>query len=190
MGNPDFPKVPSDAGEKGELFVIVDRLRLNETPDADTRGRLLDSIDQSLAIGHNKVGFFDLDESDPQKGLKASWKLFDSRFACPNCGKDYRLPEPHLFSFNSPIGACGRCSGFGHTLDLDENLVVPDPSKTLKNGAIDPFSKPSLSDWQADMFRFAERHSISIGKRYRDLTASERKLLWEGDPSDKSFPGI
>jgi excinuclease ABC subunit A len=191
MGSPDFPKVPSNAGEKGELFVIVDRLRITEAPDKDTRGRLLDSIEQALAIGHNKVGFFDLDEESP-KDTKDSkkWKLFDSRFACPNCGREYRTPEPHLFSFNSPIGACGKCSGFGHTLDLDENLIVPDPSKTLKNGAVDPFSKPSLSDWQTDMFRFAERHGISIGKRYRELTATERKLLWDGDPEDKSFPGI
>ena len=68
-------------------------------------------------------------------------------------------------------------------------LVVPDPSKTLKNGAIDPFSKPSFSDWQDDLFRFAERHGISIGKRYRELTASERKLLWEGDPERQYFSG-
>jgi excinuclease ABC subunit A len=75
-------------------------------------------------------------------------------------------------------------------LDLDESLIVPDPSKTLKNGAIDPFSKPSLSDWQQDLFRFSERHGISIGKRYRELTSSERKLIWEGDPKDQTFPGI
>ncbi|HUP56128.1 MAG TPA: excinuclease ABC subunit UvrA, partial [Bdellovibrionota bacterium] len=83
-----------------------------------------------------------------------------------------------------------RCSGFGFTLDLDEGLVVPDPSKTLKNGAIDPFAKPSLSDWQDDLFRFAERQGISVGKRYRELTKTQRELLWNGDPEDKTFPGI
>jgi excinuclease ABC subunit A len=180
--NADFPKVPADAGAKGELFAVIDRLKLDNTPDKDARGRLLDSIDQSLAIGHGKIGFYEVESQE--------WKLFDSRFACPHCGKEYRLPEPHLFSFNSPMGACSRCSGFGHTLDLDENLIVPDPSKTLKNGAIDPFAKPSLSDWQKDLFRFAERHGISIGKRYRELTPAERKLIWNGDPDDNSFPGI
>lgn len=166
----------------GEIFVVVDRLKISQKPDTDTRGRLLDSVDQALTIGRGKVAFYDLNTEE--------WKLFDNRFACAQCGKEYRVPEPHFFSFNSPLGACGKCSGFGFTLDLDESLIVPDPSKTLKNGAIDPFSKPSLADWQADLFRFAERQGISIGKRYRELTQSERKLLWEGHEKDKTFPGI
>jgi excinuclease ABC subunit A len=168
-----------------EVFVVVDRLRITDTPDVDTRGRLLDSIDQALAIGHGQLGFYDLSEDAQQK-----WQLFDNRFACFTCGKEHRLPEPHLFSFNSPLGACAKCSGFGFTLDLDESLVVPDPSNTLKNGAIDPLSKPSNAEWQKDLFRFAERQGISIGKRYRELTASEKKLLWHGDPKDPTFPGI
>ncbi|MCM2278233.1 MAG: excinuclease ABC subunit UvrA [Oligoflexia bacterium] len=165
-----------------ELFVVVDRLRLAERPDMDTRGRLRDSIDQALAIGHGHLVFFDLDTSD--------WKAFESVFACVSCGRNHRTPEPNTFSFNSPLGACPRCSGFGYNLELDESLVVPDPSKTLKNGAVDPFSKPSLSDWQKDLFRFCERQNISIGKRYRELTPAQRKLIWEGSPEDKTFPGI
>ncbi|MEN9723218.1 MAG: hypothetical protein RJB38_1204, partial [Pseudomonadota bacterium] len=106
------------------------------------------------------------------------------------CGLEHTIPEPHFFSFNSPMGACPQCKGFGFTLELDENLVVPDPSKTLKNGAIDPLSKPSLSDWQKNFFRFCERSGISIGKRYRDLTAKERELIWRGSPEDSTFPGI
>lgn len=167
-----------------EAFVVVDRLRISETPDTDTRGRILDSIEQALAIGKGKIVFFDMDESTDR------WQELDDRFACIQCGREHRIPEPHLFSFNSPIGACSNCSGFGHTLDLDESLIVPDPSKTLKNGAIDPFSKPSLSDWQNDLFRFAERQGISVGKRYRELTPAQRKLLWNGSPNDKTFPGI
>lgn len=170
------------AFEAGLFYVVVDRLRLTADPDRDTQSRILDSIEQALSVGHGQVVFYDLDQKE--------WKAFDSRFACTQCGKEYRTPEPHLFSFNSPLGACSHCSGFGYTLDLDESLVVPDPTKTLKNGAIDPFSKPSAADWQKALFRFAERHGISIGKRYQELTASERKLLWEGDPKDSTFPGI
>lgn len=182
-GAPELIKKLSHANPKPELYVVVDRLKIATLlQDSDTRGRLLDSIDQAVAIGAGKIGFFDLDSHE--------WRDFDHRFACIRCAKEHRLPEPHLFSFNSPLGACGRCSGFGHTLDLDEGLVVPDPTKTLKNGAIDPFSKPSLSDWQKDLFRFAERHGISIGKRYSELKDSERKLIWEGDPKDDTFPGI
>jgi excinuclease ABC subunit A len=179
---PDFPKIPAEALARGELFVVVDRLKISDEADAEVRARLLDSIDQATAIGRGQLGFLDLDSLE--------WKSFDQRFACVKCGREYRQPEPHLFSFNSPIGACPRCSGFGYTLDLDEALIVPDPSKTLKNGAIDPFSKPSFSEWQADLFRFAERQGISIGKRYRELTPAQRKLLWEGSPDDKTFPGI
>lgn len=170
---------------RSRIYIVVDRLRLSEAPDTDTRARLLDSIDQALAIGQGNIGFFDLDAP-----VGEDFRRLDNRFACTQCGKEHRVPEPNLFSFNSPIGACSRCSGFGHTLDVDESLVVPDPSKTLKNGAIDPFAKPSLADWQTDLFRFAERHGISIGKRYRELTSTQKKLLWEGDPEDKTFPGI
>ncbi len=183
---------------QNEVYVVVDRLRIHEIPDADTRGRLLDSIDQALAIGQGRIAFFDMEE----EAFEKKWKTFDHRFACIRCGREHRIPEPHLFSFNSPIGACSKCSGFGFTLDLDESLVVPDPTKTLKEGAIDPFAKPSLSDWQKDLFRFAEMQGIPIGKRYRDLTPSEKRLLWNGDPKlnikpkpkprskDNIFPGI
>jgi excinuclease ABC subunit A len=178
-----------------EIHVVVDRIRIQSTPDSDTRARLLDSLDQALRIGKGQMGFVDLEalDSNPKAlrgGQNAAWRVFDTRFACIHCGREHRPPEPHLFSFNSPIGACGKCSGFGFTLDIDEGLVVPDPSKTIKNGAIDPFSKPSHAEWQADLFRFAERHGISIGKRYRELTAAEKKVLWMGDPEDKTFPGV
>jgi excinuclease ABC subunit A len=167
------------------VYVVVDRLKLSDVPDRDARGRLLDSIDQAISIGRGQLAFHDLDASGAE-----SWKEFDHRFACVNCRREYRVPEPHLFSFNSPLGACARCSGFGFTLDLDESLVVPDPTRTLKNGAIDPFAKPSHADWQRDMFRFAERHGISIGKRYAELTPAQRALLWAGSPGDSTFPGI
>jgi len=177
--------VPKDLGA-GELFVVVDRLKLNPKSDPksdkDVRARLLDSIDQALAISKGKILFFDMESEES--------KAFENTFSCVNCGRTYREPEPNMFSFNSPMGACSKCSGFGFTLDIAEDLVVPDPSKTLKNGAIDPLSKPSNADWQKDLFRFCDRHGISIGKRYRELTTLERKLIWEGDPEDDSFPGV
>lgn len=171
--------------QKSQIYVVIDRLKISGTVDSDVRGRLLDSIEQGLAIGRGQIGFFDLDHTSSQ-----AWKLFDQRFACVSCGLEHRIPEPHLFSFNSPLGACAKCSGFGFTLDLDESLVVPDPSKTLKNGALDPLHKPFLSDWEKQMFRFAERHGISTGKRYRELTGSEKRLLWNGDPDDTTFMGL
>lgn len=185
LGAPESDRPSAEALLKAraqaELYVVVDRIRLSEIDD-QARARLFDSIEQATRIGHGRLGFYDMDSGE--------FKAFDNRFACSNCGREHRPPEPNLFSFNSPLGACPKCSGFGHTLDLDEGLIVPDPTKTLKNGAIDPFSKPSFAEWQSDMFRFAERNGISIGKRYRELTPDQKNLLWEGSPGDKTFPGI
>lgn len=186
LKNSQFEK----AMKEQALFIVVDRMKLaldesDATSKREGRARLNDTIAQGLSAGKGRISFHDIDA----QGEKA-WKHFDSRYACIECGTEHRRPEPHLFSFNSPIGACGRCSGFGFNLELDENLIVPDPTKTLKNGAIDPFSKPSFADWQRDLFRFAERQGISIGKRYRDLTDVQRNLLWNGDPKDPTFPGI
>lgn len=179
----DLEEETPDGAGKGEgiLYIVVDRFKIDGVDD-EMSVRFKDAIEQAIRIGHERVAFFDLDSMD--------FRAFDCRFACVDCGTEYQRPEPDLFSFNSPLGACSRCSGFGHLLELDEDKVVPDPNKTLKNGAVDPFSKPSLVDWQVEMWRFLERHEISIGKRYRELTVAQKKLLWEGDPKDKKFPGI
>ncbi|MEK6706759.1 MAG: excinuclease ABC subunit UvrA [Bdellovibrionota bacterium] len=167
---------------KGELFIIVDRFAIKGPMGNDDRARLLDSIDQAMALNNGKITFATSSGSE--------WKDIGSGFACIKCGREHTPPEPALFSFNSALGACPTCSGFGFTLEIDEARVVPDPSKTLKNGAIDPLSKPSLSKWQHDLFRFAERQGVSVGKRYQDLTATQRKLLWQGSKDDPTFPGI
>ncbi len=189
LGSPEFPSLPDESIHSGRIFVVIDRLKITSSgPDAETLTRMSDSISQCLLLGQGRISFVSLPESPAQD--PAEWKSFDQRFACIQCAREYRVPEPHLFSFNSPMGACSKCSGFGFTLELDESLIVPDASKTIKNGAIDPFSKPSFSDWQKDLFRFCERQGISIGKRYRELTAKERALIWNGAPGDKTFSGI
>lgn len=170
--------------EKDRAFILVDRLKIKDGSQTsnETQTRILDSINQAISIGRGQLTFIDLDS--------ATTRSFDCNFSCTKCGKIHDLPSPQLFSFNSPIGACANCSGFGYTLDLDENRIVPDPNKTLKNGAIDPLSKPSLTEWQNDLFRFAERQGISIGKRYRELTLKQKQLIWEGSSTDNTFPGI
>ncbi len=162
------------------LYLVIDRLKTSETSSAEVRGRLLDSIEKALAAGNGRISFYDFE----------TWETFKTGFACTKCSREYRIPEPHLFSFNSPIGACAKCSGFGHTLDLDESLVVPDPSMTLRDGAIDPLSKPSMAEWQKELFRFAQKHDINVSKRYGDLTRTEKNLLWQGVPGDSTFAGI
>lgn len=182
LDTPDFPKIPKTALARKELFLMVDRLKITPEEIENERPRLLESVERAAHLGQGQVVFYDLSSGGQ--------KQFSCGFSCTSCGKEHRVPEPNLFSFNSPVGACSSCSGFGHTLDLDESLIVPDPTKTLKNGAIDPFSKPSLSEWERDLLRFCERHGISSGKRYAQLTARQKDLIWNGDPKDKTFPGI
>ncbi len=176
----EFPKEI----KTGKLFIVLDRFRIKKTQavDKELRTRLLDSIEQAIHIGHESVSLVDLDTFE--------FKDFTCRFACIDCGKEAPVPEPQLLSFNSPMGACPKCNGFGYTLDLDESLIVPDPSKTLKNGAIDPLSKPSTADWQQEMFRFAQKNGIPVGTRYRDLTQEQKQMLWDGRHGDPSFCGI
>ncbi len=178
----DVKSIPAGAISKNILYIIVDRIKIPAKFDESKQTRLLDSIEQAFRLGHGNISFFDLEEE--------ILKSFTDTFSCIECGYTHPTSEPQLFSFNNPIGACDNCSGFGYNLELDESLLVPDPTKTLKNGAIDPFTKPSATEWEKALFRFSERHGISIGKRYSELTLSQKKLLWEGDPKDKSFNGI
>lgn len=194
-----FAEIKSGIKKGAELFVVLDRLKLERDlePVSESSSRLLDSIEQALMIGHQKVAFAD---------IETGWlKIFEAVSACPNCGDRFKAPDPQMFSFNSPLGACARCSGFGFNLELDESLIVPDPHKRIKYGAIDPLSKPSLSDWQKDLFTFCKEHSISTDLKYSELTRAQRDLLWKGAPQHdakagaragtksskkKGFPGI
>ena len=96
-------------------------------------------------------------------------------------------PNAALFSTNSPLGACQTCSGFGEVLELDEELIVPDRARSLRDGAVDPLSKPSYKDWEKEMLRAMDKRGVPVYTRYKDLKAAQRTLLWEGDGD---FPGI
>jgi excinuclease ABC subunit A len=140
----------------GTAYLVIDRMSMPEEPTKDSR--LRDALDQALeqGLGEIAIAFVSSDK-------KWDYRVFSNKFRCDYCNIDYLQPEPQHFSFNSPLGACPGCSGFGFNLELDEDLVVPDRRKTLRNGAIDPLSKPSSSDWQEEMFLFCKKHGISLG---------------------------
>lgn len=114
------------------------------------------------------------------------WR-FSHRFECKNCHIKYEEPEPPLFSFNNPFGACPRCQGFGNTIDFDLNLVIPDVTKTLSEGAIEPFTKPKYRPWQAELRKFARQAGVPFDVPWQDLSAEQRELVMEGEGK---FPGI
>ncbi len=164
--------------DSSEAYVIVDRIAIGESLRSD-RSRLLDSIEQALLTGEGKL---EARSPDAKLRIKAS-----QGYACAQCGEPHTPPNAALFSSNSPLGACETCSGFGEILELDEELVVPDRARALRDGAVDPLSKPSYKDWEKEMLKALEKRGIAPFTRYKDLKAAQRKLLWEGDGD---FPGI
>src|SRR5213082_466536 len=159
------------------LFALVDRIAV--APDA--RARIVDAVETSYRES-GEVLF----ETAPREGEQAKGWKFSQRFECKSCSIRYEDPEPRLFSFNNPFGACPRCQGFGNTIDFDLNLVIPDPQKTLAEGAIDPWNKPKYRSLFAEMKRFARQQDVPLDVPWADLERDQQQLIMEGE---NSFPG-
>jgi excinuclease ABC subunit A len=153
------------------LFVLADRLALSP----DIRSRLVDAIE----TGYREAGEIVL-RSVPRDGEPAETLRYSSAFECSTCHRAYRDPEPRLFSFNNPYGACPRCQGFGNTIDFDPNLILPDKSRTLDEGAIDPWNKPKYRPWHGEMKRAAKAEGIPTDVPWFDLTDAQQRFIQEG----------
>ena len=164
------------------LFVLVDRLSVN----LESRSRLVDSIEICYREGSGEA-ILEFVADGP--GNPAERLSFNERFECKNDGTVYQEPEPRLFSFNNPYGACPRCQGFGNTIDFDLNLVVPDPSKSLDDGAIEPWTKPRYRVLLQEARKWAKTRGIPTNLPWRQLTAEQRRLILEGDPENK-YEGV
>ncbi len=174
----------NDPAVRRPIFVLADRLALSP----DVRSRLVDAIE----TGYREAGeivFRTAPRGDEDGAAPAVETLrFSAAFECATCHRCYRDPEPRLFSFNNPYGACPRCQGFGNTIDFDPNLIVPDRSKSLDDGAIDPWTKPKYrSPWHAEMKRAAKAEGIRTDVPWYDLTEAQQKFLWDGRGG---WPGI
>jgi len=112
---------------------------------------------------------------------------FSDAFECQLCGIRYQKPEPRLFSFNNPYGACAECQGFGNTMTLDLDLVIPDKSRSLAEGAVDPWSKPRYRGLQNRLLQFAAKEKIPADVPWVDLAETQREKILNGQ---KGFPGI
>jgi excinuclease ABC subunit A len=120
------------------------------------------------------------------------WR-FSSDLHCADCDIPYQDPTPSLFSFNSPIGACETCRGFGRSIGIDLGLVIPDAAKTLREGAVKPWQTPSFKECQDDMARFVRKRGVPMDVPWRDLSDEHRYWVLEGDTDwiswSKSWPG-
>jgi excinuclease ABC subunit A len=163
------------------VYVLVDRLAVNP----ESRARLVDSIEICYREGGGEAILeFVADAANPAERL-----TFNERFECKNDGTGYQEPEPRLFSFNNPFGACPRCQGFGNTIDFDLNLVVPDPSKSLDDGAIEPWTKPRYRALLQEARKWARGRGIPTNVPWRQLSTEHRRLILEGDLENK-YDGV
>jgi len=152
-------------------YVLVDRLKMAP----DIRQRLIDSVETCFRENNGEV-ILEVLEWPTQNGTSPQEKRFrfSEAFECKKCGIRYEDPEPKLFSFNNPYGACPRCQGFGNTIDLDLDLVIPDKSKSLSQGAVEPWTKPRYKTYLNDFRKAARGRGIRMDVPFRDLTPEER----------------
>ena len=154
------------------VYMLVDRL----TVSAEARTRIVDAVETAYREAGEVI--FDLPPRDDQPVRQLR---FAQRFECKNCHLRYEEPEPRLFSFNNPYGACPRCQGFGNTIDFDLDLVIPDKTKTLGEGAIDPWNKPKYRPVFTEMKRFAKQESIPLDVPWAELDCDQQELILDGD---------
>ena len=164
------------------VYVLVDRLAVNP----ESRSRLVDSIEICYREGSGEAI---LEFVADAAGNPAERLTFNERFECKNDGTLYQEPEPRLFSFNNPYGACPRCQGFGNTIDFDLNLVVPDPSRSLDDGAIEPWTKPRYRVLFQEARKWMRAQGIPTNLPWRQLSSEQRRLVLEGD-SENGYEGV
>jgi excinuclease ABC subunit A len=182
----------------GETHIVVDRLVVRE----DIRERLVDSIEVCSRESEGNIEVLLLSESPgttermlQKEHPQVRWLRhpagtlvkFSDAFECQLCHIRYQEPEPRLFSFNNPYGACAECQGFGNTQTLDFNLIIPDKSKSLAEGAVAPWSKPRYRNLQNRLLQFALHENIPVDVPWDELTETAREKITQGQ---KSFPGI
>jgi len=187
-------------GDGESLTVIVDRLVFETTGES----RWLDSLETALARGGGRCVVLAEAPSAPRAATATTepttstrlidgvpWieRSFCSILACPRCGREYLPPQPSQLSFNSPLGACPRCEGFGNLVDIDMDRVVPDHAKSLRDGAVAPWNTPAYAHELDELLALADDFQLRVDVPYRDLNDDERRLIREGVP-ERKFGGL
>lgn len=168
------------------IWVLADRIVVS----ADARARIVDAVE----TGYRESGEVVFEVAPSSEYRVPSEKpnevsttptaqrlRFNQRFECKACGIRYEEPEPRLFSFNNPFGACPRCQGFGNTIDFDIDLVVPDKGKTLAEGAVEPWTKPKYRPLFTELKRYAKSAGIPLDVPWFELEEEQRRTIIDGD---------
>jgi excinuclease ABC subunit A len=172
-----------------DLLVVVDRLKMGP----DLRDRVADSVGTAFREGEGEALVILPGERDEPGGVLS----FTERFRCPeHPDEEFPEPSPQLFSFNSPYGSCAVCSGFGATLEYDEDLIVPNPGQSIDEGAVDPWTMPRYRRERAKLRAFAERRGVSVHAPWGELSEDFREAVLRGTPKgrgrlkDDAFQGV
>ncbi|CAB3907128.1 MULTISPECIES: excinuclease ABC subunit UvrA [Achromobacter] len=163
--------------ERRILHVIQDRFRFAGTE----RERIMEALDTALRMGAGHIAVYVMDADG---GNAHIWKYSD-RLHCADCDIEYTDPLPSSFSFNSPLGACEACRGFGRVIGIDFGLVIPDEKKTLLEGAIKPWTTPSYKECQDDLQKYAPRAGVPLGVPWKDMSDEHKRWVLYGTPDWK-----
>jgi excinuclease ABC subunit A len=160
--------------KKKKAEIVIDRLSVSKS----SKTRLADSIDQAFQCGTGDILIRFLDGGDHH---------FSNRLECNRCHRSFVEPEPRLFSFNNPYGACPACQGFGNRIEIDMDLVIPDRRKSLKQGAVKPWTTSGFSDYQRRLVQYGPKEGLPIDVPVEELTREQYRKLLNGG---KDFDGI
>jgi excinuclease ABC subunit A len=166
------------------LYVLIDRIVVS----ANARTRIVDAAETGYREG-GEVIFETAPRTteDGQTPAVSQRFRFSGAYACKLCNRVYREPEPPLFSFNNPFGACPRCEGFGNTIDFDLERIIPDKTRTLNDGAIDPWVKPKYRPMFGELRRAAKEKNIPLDIPWKNLTTNQQNFILDGEGS---FAGV
>lgn len=171
-------KAAKDAGEERRiLHVIQDRFRFAGTE----RERVMEALDTALRMGAGHLAVYVVNADGDNAHI---WKYSD-RLHCADCNIEYTDPLPSSFSFNSPLGACEACRGFGRVIGIDFGLVIPDENKTLMEGAIKPWTTPSYKECQDELQKYAPRAGVPLGVPWKSLSEEHKRWVLYGTPDWK-----
>jgi excinuclease ABC subunit A len=154
------------------VFVLLDRIAVS----AETRPRIVDAVETA----YREAGEAIFEESPREENAERKRLRFSGAYECTSCHRPGREPEPRLFSFNNPFGACPRCQGFGNTVDFDLGLVIPDQGLTLLGGAIDPWNRPKYRPWLSELRKRAAELKVPLDVPWRDLPDEARETVLRG----------
>ena len=152
------------------VYLVIDRYAIPQDWDDAQRGRLSDSVQLAFLEGHGEMAFFHTKNE--------TFIPFSNRFELD--GMTFVEPSVHFFTFNNPFGACKKCEGYGGVLGIDEDLVIPDKSRSVYDGAVVPWKGDTMGEWLDDFVRHAASQNFPIHRPISELTESEYDLLWNG----------